>query len=331
MPLIFGTSDVEVNIQGFYDRNLLENATPALIYGRYGQVRPLPRNSGTRINFRRYESLSVNTTPLTEGVTPTGKKPTITDIYATVKQYGDFIFFSDWVDMVGLDNTLMEFTDLLGDQMGLTSDTLDRDVMVAGTSVRYANGVSARGSIVADLAESDVKSAIRTLESGDAKKLKSMVVGGAKIGTRPVATTFRCIAHTDCRQSWEALPGFTKIEDYASHKNTSDEEIGTYRNVAVELTSQGKMWESAGGTPGTLKSTDSSSADIYASLVLAKNAYGITPLQRSSIKNIVKKADSGGAENPLNQRGSSGWKMAKTTKILNDDFMVRIEHGVVSL
>ena len=92
MALITGTSDVAVNLQGYYDRNLLERAVPALIHSRFAQVRPLPKNAGTRINFRRYGSLAVNTTPLTEGTTPTGKKLTTTDIYALVKQYGSHFY-----------------------------------------------------------------------------------------------------------------------------------------------------------------------------------------------------------------------------------------------
>jgi len=89
MPgLITGTSDVQVNLCGHYDRNLLERALPALIHDRFLQIKPLPKNKGTRINFRRYGSLAVNTTPLLEGETPTGKKLTTTDIYAMVKQYG---------------------------------------------------------------------------------------------------------------------------------------------------------------------------------------------------------------------------------------------------
>lgn len=86
--IVFGTSDVNINIQGHYDRNLLERALPSLVHARWGQPRPMPRNSGSRINFRRYESLAANTTPLTEGVTPTGKRPSVSDIYATVLGYG---------------------------------------------------------------------------------------------------------------------------------------------------------------------------------------------------------------------------------------------------
>jgi len=141
MALLTGTSDVAVNLQGHYDRNLLERALPALIYSRFAQVRPLPKNAGTRINFRRYGSLAVNTTPLSEGVTPSGKKLTTTDIYALVKQYGDFITISDWVSMTGLDPILIEGGEVLAEQMGLSVDTLDRDVFIAGTNVRYANDV----------------------------------------------------------------------------------------------------------------------------------------------------------------------------------------------
>lgn len=114
MSLITGTSDIAVNLQGWYDRVLLKRPLPAFLHGRYGQIRPLPANKGTRINFRRFNSLAVNTTPLSEGVTPTGKKASTTDIYATVKFYGDFLTASDVILLTGLDATLVEFGELLG-------------------------------------------------------------------------------------------------------------------------------------------------------------------------------------------------------------------------
>ena len=47
---------IAVNIAGYYDRNLLERALPSLLHDRFGQVRPIPKNQGTQITFRRYES-----------------------------------------------------------------------------------------------------------------------------------------------------------------------------------------------------------------------------------------------------------------------------------
>jgi len=328
MALITGTSDVAVNLQGHYDRNLLERAVPALIHSRFAQVRPLPKNAGTRINFRRYGSLAVNTTPLTEGSTPTGKKLTTTDIYALVKQYGDFITISDWVSMTGLDPILVEGGEVLAEQMGLSVDTLDRDVFIAGTNVRYAAGVAGRTSVATAVAVADVKSAIRTLEGGNAKKLRTMVMAGAKIATRPIAPAFYGITHTSCRQDYEALSGFTKVEEYASQKDVMEEEIGSWGNLRILVTTNSKIYLAGGvalGSTGGV-AADGITTDVYTTLIFAANAVGSVPLQKGSVKNIIKKMGSAGTEDPLDQRATSGWKVAQTAKILNDDFLVRIEH-----
>ncbi len=334
MALITGTSDVAVNIQGHYDRNLLERALPSLIYGRFAQTRPLPKNAGTRINFRRYGSLAVNTTPLTEGTTPTGKKLTTTDIYALVKQYGDFITISDWVSMTGLDPILIEGGEILSEQMGLTVDTLDRDVYMAGTNVRYANGESARASVATAVATADLKSVVRTLEGGNTKKLRTMVEAGAKVATRPIANAFYGITHTDCRQDYEGLSGFTKVEEYASQKNVMEEEIGSWGNLRILVTTNARIFQAGGvvvGSAPTLVADDSTNIDVYTTLVFGANAVGSIPLQKGNVKNIIKKMGSAGTEDPLDQRSTSGWKVAQTAKILNDDFMVRIEHGCSDL
>jgi len=83
------TTQIPVNLQGYYDRNLLERAVPELLYSLFGQTRPIPKNAGTRANFRRYGNLTLATTPLTEGSTPAGSQLAATDIYVTLDQYGD--------------------------------------------------------------------------------------------------------------------------------------------------------------------------------------------------------------------------------------------------
>jgi len=324
------TSNIETNLKGHYDRNLLERAVPALIHGRYAQVRPMPKKKGNRINFRRYNSLAVNTTPLTEGVTPAGQKLSSTNIYATVRQYGDFVTYSDWLDMTGLDATIVEATDLLGENMGEVIDTLDRNVFIAGTSVRYAGGVSARTSIVTGPAVTDLKSAVRTLRGGNAKMISEMTVAGAKIATRPIARGYRAIQHTDCQHDFEALAGFTKSEEYASQKGVTEEEYGSWGNVRFEMTTLGKIYADGGGSVGStgLISTSASATDVYITMIFGKNACGTVPLQKSSVKSIIKQMGSAGTEDALDQRASVGWKAARTAKILNDDFMIRYEHAL---
>ena len=245
----------------------------------------------------------------------------------------DFITISDWVSMTGLDPILVEGGEVLSEQMGLSVDTLDRDVYIAGTNVRYAAGVVGKANVATAVAVSDVKSAIRTLEGGNAKKVRSMVVAGAKIATRPIAPAYYGITHTSCRQDYEALSGFTKVEEYASQKDVMEEEIGAWGNLRILVTTNSKIYLAAGVAKGTtgLVAADSTTVDVYTTLIFAANAVGSVPLQKGSVKNIIKKMGSAGTEDPLDQRATSGWKVAQTAKILNDDFLVRMEHGCTDL
>lgn len=245
----------------------------------------------------------------------------------------DFITISNWVSIVGLDPLLIEGGEILAEQMGLTVDTLDRDVYMAGTNVRYANGVSARASVTAAPAVADMKSVVRTLEGANAKKLRTMVMAGANVGTRPIASAFYGITHTDCRQDYEALSGFTKIEEYANQKDVMEEEIGSWGNVRILTTTNAKIFQAGGVAVGTtgLVADDSTNIDVYTTLVFAANAVGSVPLQKGNVKNIIKKMGSAGTEDPLDQRATSGWKVAQTAKILNDDYLIRFEHGATDL
>ena len=51
-------------LKTFYDRNLLERLLPLLVFMNFGQVRPMPAREGQTVNFRRFNSLPVATTPL---------------------------------------------------------------------------------------------------------------------------------------------------------------------------------------------------------------------------------------------------------------------------
>jgi len=179
----------------------------------------------------------------------------------------------------------------------------------------------------------DLKSAVRTLEGGNAKKIRSMVVAGPKIATRPIAPAYYGITHTSCRQDYEALSGFTKVEEYASQKSVMEEEIGSWGNLRILTTTNAKVVLAGGVAKGTtgLVTANDTNIDVYTTLIFAANAVGTVPLQKGSVKNIIKKMGSAGTEDPLDQRSTSGWKVAQTAKILNDDLLVRIEHGATDV
>ena len=319
------TDGIVPAVSEFYDRNLLENMRPLLVLDRWGQVRPLKRAHGKQIKFRRPNVLAVATTPLTEGVTPTGISFTYAEVTATIKQYGSFVEFTDLVELTNVDNVLVDITNEQGEQAGETIEELRRDVLVAGTNVVYANG-SARASVNTIMVANDIVSAVRSLENSNAKRFTQLIKPGAGINTESVASSYWGYCHPDIKITIQGMTGFTKVKDYASSKTVVEGEFGSINEVRFVSSTKGKIWAGGGASGGSNVKETSSDADIYATIIFGKDAYGIIPLDtQGEVMSIIKPIGSGGTSDPLDQRGTAGWKVATTTKILQDASMVRIE------
>ena len=313
-------TQVPAAVAAFYDRNTLERALPTCVHDIFGQQRPLPAKNSTSIKFRRYNSLAAATTALTEGVTPSGKQLSVTDVTDTIAQYGDFVSITDVLDMTDLDNTVKEATDVLGEQAGNTLDQVWRDKLVAGTNVYYANAVANRGLVNTAPTTTDLDKVIKTLKNQNAKYFVEMIEGSTKISTTPIRPAFFAIVHPETTAILEGLTGFKSVETYASQNGVYPTEIGAYKNLRFIETTNAKIFTGAGA----------SSKDVYAMLVFAKNAYGVIPMRGAkNIETYVKPLGSAGASDPLNQISTVGWKAWTTAKILNDSFMVRYEHTIV--
>ena len=65
--------------------------------------------------------------------------------------------------------------------------------------------------------------------------------------------------------------------------------------------------------------------DVYATLILGANAYGITEITGGGLQHIVKQLGSAGTADPLNQRATAGWKATHVAERLVEQYMVRIE------
>lgn len=314
-------------IQAYYDRNLLDRAVPADIHGRFGQVRPIKMRSGNQIKFRRFESLAPATTPLTEGATPGGNSLTVTDLTATLAQYGDFVTISDMVDLTNQDPVLTEAGTVLGEQGGTTIDQVRRDVLVAGTNVIYTNGTT-RAGLNTTISTIALRTAIRALDRQNAKFCREMITATTGYGTSPIRAAYIGLVHGDTLAELEQLTGFTPIDKYSAAMKAEEDEVGAYRNIRFFKSTNCKVWANAGlavGADGMI-STGGANNDVYATLIIAANAYGVVPLAGQAMQNIIKPMGSAGTADPLNQRATSAWKAITTTKILNDAWMLRIEH-----
>lgn len=318
------TTVIPAEVNNFYDRTLLYRAIPLFVHTRWAQIRDIPRKSGTStIKFRRYGNLVGATTPLQEGVTPVGSALSVTDITATVLQYGDFVTITDVLSYQSQDPVLMEASEILGDQMGDTLDLLTRDVLNAGTNVYYGGTGNTQ---TADVATGDnitavlIKKAVRLLKNNKARRMTKMVNATTGYGTTPLNASFIGIVHPNTTYDLKGLisDGWTSVEKYASTAGIMDGEVGKLDEVRFVETTNAKVFV-GGGT---------SSIDVYSTLIFGMDAYGTTRISGEAMKNIVKPLGSAGTADPLDQRATSGWKATFVAKILNDAFMIRLEHAV---
>jgi len=365
-----------VEMKAFYDTELIRNAEPLLVHDKFGQKRSIPKNGGKTIEFRRLNPFPKASKPLSEGVTPDGKKLDWAKQTATVNQYGDYVTVSDMLDLTAVDNNILEAAVILGDQAGRTLDTVTREVINAGTNVQYGEGkTSARHLLTATdcMNVAAVKKAVSTLKKGMAKKINGDYIAiihpnvaydlmndeewksvqqynpddwyegeiGKIFGCRFIESSEAKVFEAEAlSMSAVNLTVESASQNTVTIKETlSDEECESIIGRAVIIGENKFAVVSAASNKLTLDGTVTASSgtiiypgeagkegrEIYSTLFIGADAYGVTEIEGGGLKLIIKQLGSAGSGDPLDQRATVGWKAAKTAAILSQPFMVRVE------
>ena len=363
------TSDgMSAEMKIFYSDYLIDLAEPELVHDQFGQKHPIPKNGGKVIEFRQYDPLPEQTTPLTEGVTPDGQSLTVKTITSEVKQYGGYVTLSDMLMMTAIDNNLVQATKLIASQAGRTLDTITREIINAGTVVQFSQGqVDSRDELYytseddnCNLTVDAIKRAVRFLETQDAPQINGYYVG---------------IIHPYSKYDLMKDPDWKTPHEYVDTENVYQNEIGELYGVRFVQSSRAKVFAGAdlasdsrtltvngsgvsatktvpfdggtveasalvgrmvniGGTVTKVTANTTSQltvadnvtaadntviypgeggkdgADVYSTLVLGDDAYGVTEITGGGLQHIVKQLGSAGSGDPLNQRATVGYTLA---------------------
>lgn len=299
-------SGLSVEMKTYYEKRLIDLAEPKLVHNQFGDKYPIPKNGGKTIEFRKYDPLPKATTPISEGVTPAGNSLNVTNITATVAQYGDYIQISDMLDLTAIDNNIVQSTKLLGSQAGRTLDTITRDIINGGSNVIYAGNRASRSALTAtDTLVPDLfNQAAAVLASQNADYIDDSYVA---------------IIHPFAKYDLISSPQWIDVHKYADPTAIYEGEIGKLGNIRFVESTEAKIWNdstcpSDGGT-GKLS--------VFSTLVIAAHAYGVTEVEGGGLQHIVKQLGYG--DDPLNQRASVGWKATAVAERLVESYMVRVE------
>ena len=295
------TPTLSVENKTFYDKTLLVEAQPNLIHDQFAQKRPIPKNGGKKIEFRKFASLPKALTPLTEGVTPDGKNLEVTSKEAEVAQYGDYVVYSDMLDLTAIDPVVTEAVKVIGNQAGLTLDTITRDVMQTGTNVYYAP----KG----DGTEVTSRAALDDTCRMNCKLVKKIATLLKRVNAPKIDGYYVAIIHPDVALDLQNDPEWISAHVYTNPENIYEGELGKMGGVRFVESSEAKVY--AGG--------------VYGCIFLGANAYGVTEIEGGGLRTIIKQLGSSGVADALDQRASIGWKAIKTAEILLDAYLIRVE------
>jgi N4-gp56 family major capsid protein len=309
--------DLSLEMKTYYDMNLINEAEANLIHDQFGQKRPIPANGGKTIEFRKFSPLPKATTPITEGVTPDGKSLKVTNVTATVNQYGDYITQSDVLELTSIDNTILEATKLLGSQAGRTLDTVVRNVLVAGTNVSFCPKVAADGTETAVTS----RTALDTTSKLTVKTVQKVVAKLRGQNAPTINGKYVAIIHPYVAYDLMRDKEWIDAHKYANPTNLYEGEIGEIAGVRFVQTTEAKVWND-----DTCPANGSGKYhSVFATTFLGDGAYGVTEITGGGLQTIVKQKGSAGTADPLDQRSSVGWKAIKTAEVLIPSYIVRVE------
>jgi len=273
----------------FYDKLLLTMLRQTKFQHRnFAKKKKLPKNFGDTINFRRFAKLEPNTTPLTEGVTPEGKMVEGASITASIKQYGDVMFFTDKVSNEQLDDVITEYTVELGYQAQESLDIIARDTILNGASVFYAG-------------EKADKDTLTATEVPKIDEFRKIALAMKKDHIKPYRGTGKYVCLVSPSVMFDLMDD-AKLEKYMqfgqTNKPLKDNMVADIYDLRFIEVLNAKTETNTGGV------------DVHHSIVMGDEAYGDIELEANGNVQIIKKGlGSAGTDDALNQRQSVGWKV----------------------
>ena len=216
------------------------------------------------------------------------------------------------LELTAIDNTIVEATQLLGNQAGITLDTIVRNVMHTGTNVTYCPKIAADGTETEVTSRADLdETAMLTVDV-----IKQVVAKLRAQNAPTIDGKYVAIIHPYVAYDVMSDPNWNEAHKYAKPENLFEGEIGEIAGVRFVETTEAKIY-SGEGCPAGLA--------VFGTLFLGKNAYGVTEIEGGGLQTIVKQKGSAGTADPLDQRSSVGWKAIKTAELLIENYLVRVE------
>ena len=282
----------------FYDTSLLENARESMVFSQFAKKEPI---KGNKVEWRRFNKFQKATTPLTEGVIPTGQTFGMSKVEANVNQHGDYTTVSDRLELESYDDVIFGASEEMGAAMGETWDTLTRNAICLGNAVWYAGGKESREELT------------------PADKLTPALVNKVatwlkKNGVPKIDGAYLSLIHPDVAEDLRESSEWKEVPKYSATKEIFKGEIGELHGIRFIETNNAKVVKSGEGEDAV---------SVFHTLFFGKDAYGEADVEGEGTEMIVKTRSQIGG--PLEQFSTIGYKFCHAATILYQERIMRVE------
>jgi N4-gp56 family major capsid protein len=315
-----GTTNFSVLVQDLVQAKAEQELRARLVHANPDAYVPGRFVKGTnQIRFARYSDLGANATVLGEGVPPTSQSMSISSDAFSALQYGQTLSITDLAQLDSPHDLISIASDRLARQAAETMDIVVRDVLAAGTNVRYAPNINATTGVqTANTARGTITATAR-LTGEQVKK----TVASLKAANVPTFAdgTYRCIIHPFQEYdliSDTSVNGWLEANKYVDNTPLITGEIGKFAGVRFVVSSNAKVFTGASG--------GANDANVYSAFFMGPDSYTVGDSQTLQ---AYFTAPGGDHSDPLAQMAIAGWKMRFGAKILDlaGAKYVRLETG----
>lgn len=296
----------------FYDKAWLERLKPQLVFEDLGEKRPLPKNSGTLMKFRRVNKLTaVGTRPtaasfkLTENMTPSSILLDTTEVTVEPVTYGQWAQVSSELKWKSINPVMEEFTAELSDNAAAVYDSVVTTALSGNLTNQFAGGQINEGAVTASniMSPAELRKAVYKLRVAGVPGFESNLYKGV---ISP-ASHFDLLSDT-------ATGGFIDISKYKNPEAILRGEVGQLYGVRL-MVSQNVGSGNGSGTTTT---------HAY---IFGRKAFGISELSGQGMEMIRKEPGASDTSNPLNMFSTVGWKFVMATTVLQASRGIQIYCG----
>ena len=300
----------------FYDTELLENARIEAYYGQFAKKQNLPRNHGTTMEWRKWNTFA-NASKLQEGVIPTGQKFGMSSKVATIDQFGTFAAISDILEFHAYDNTILGATEEMGASASKTQETLIRDSLLTNTNVLYCDNITlATNAVASTPTRCATMEASATVMSMFTPLMVAKAVRIMKMNRVPTINgKYYCVVSPSVAYDLRNCKDWIEAHKYAATSEIFNGEIGELHGVRFI---ENVFAPVLGGETYKNKANGAT----YASYMFGKDAFGIIDPEGGNLETIIKSREEVGG--PLNQFSTVGYKFEFGTTVLYTERVLRI-------